>query len=239
MQGPAPTQSAVLTALRSFLLAYLPAGIEVVEAQANRVPEVKAQDFVVMTPLFRGRLETNVDEATDASFEGYVSGTSLTVTAVNFGAIIPGNALFGVGVTGGTTIVSQTSGTPGGAGAYTVSPSQSVSLGPLAAGYRTITQQTEITVQLDIHGPSSGENAQTISTLFRDPVGTEFFATTNPDIAPLYTSDPRQAPFMNGEQQYEFRWSIDVLLQASDAISGLPQQFADQLVPTLIDAEIT
>jgi baseplate J-like protein len=55
-----------------------------------------------------------------ATFTGSGSGTNLTVSAVT-GVIGIGDVLSGTGVPGGTTIVSQTSGTPGGAGVYVTS----------------------------------------------------------------------------------------------------------------------
>ena len=52
------------------------------------------------------------------------ASTTMTVTAVTSGMIYPGMILTGTGVTAGTQIVSQTSGTTGGAGVYVVSISQ-------------------------------------------------------------------------------------------------------------------
>lgn len=55
---------------------------------------------------------------------GSISTTNLTVTAGS--NIVIGMNLYGNGITSGTYIVSQTSGTPGGAGVYVVSASQTV-----------------------------------------------------------------------------------------------------------------
>ena len=74
----APDQSAVLKALRTFLLSILPSKVEVILAQVNRVPEPKAKDFVLMTPIRRERLETNVDSAADACVVGSIAGNILT-----------------------------------------------------------------------------------------------------------------------------------------------------------------
>ena len=52
-------ESDALTALRSFLLAALPTGVEIVAGQYNRVPEPAADDYVVMIPFMRTRLSTN------------------------------------------------------------------------------------------------------------------------------------------------------------------------------------
>ncbi len=78
------TESASLTALRAFLLSVLPAGIEVIQGQDNRVPEPRHQNFVVMTPILRDRLETNVttyhDGYPDApSVKSVLQPTRLTV----------------------------------------------------------------------------------------------------------------------------------------------------------------
>lgn len=61
-----------------------------------------------------------LSSCTWASFTGTGSGTNLSVTSVT-GIIAVGETVSGVGVPTGTTIVSQTSGTPGGAGVYVTS----------------------------------------------------------------------------------------------------------------------
>lgn len=68
-----------------------------------------------------------IDNATSvaATGTGSISGTTLTITNVQF-AIVPGAVVTGTGVTGGTTIVAQLSGTPGADGTYQVSASQTV-----------------------------------------------------------------------------------------------------------------
>lgn len=54
------TESQALTALRAFLLTVLPEGVEVTRGLDNLVPEPIGADFVVMTPVLRERLSTNV-----------------------------------------------------------------------------------------------------------------------------------------------------------------------------------
>jgi hypothetical protein len=70
---------------------------------------------------------------TCASFTGSGSGTSLTTSAVT-GTIMIGDTVAGTGVPGGTTIVSQTSGTPGGAGVYVTSAATTSSMASLTSG---------------------------------------------------------------------------------------------------------
>jgi hypothetical protein len=56
---------------------------------------------------------------------GSISGTVMTITGVT-GTISAGNVISGTGISAGTTVVSQLTGTTGGNGTYTISPSQTV-----------------------------------------------------------------------------------------------------------------
>lgn len=230
MPLPSPTQSQIITDLRSFLLAILPPGIEVVQAQANRVPEVQAADAVYITPTIRQRLATNEHTSADCAFTGAISGTILTVSTMTLGQIAVGATLFGTNVAVGTTITALGTGT-GGAGTYTVSNSQTVASELMATGQDEILQRTQLTYQLDVHGPASADNAQTIATLFRDAYAVDFLAALSAGIAPLYASEPHQVPFLNAEQQYENRWVIDLTIEALPALL-VPQQFADEISAT-------
>ena len=96
---------------------------------------------------------------------------------------------------------------------------------PHVPGIAQALQATQVTVQLDIHGPNSADNVQIVSTIFRDPYTCDAFTATGFDIQPLYTSEPRQSPFLNAEQQYEFRWTVDVVLQANPIVTTA-QDFA-------------
>lgn len=71
--------------------------------------------------------QNGVRSATDtAVFTGAIVTTVLTVASMTSGTIRLGMLLTGTGVTANTHVVSQTSGTPGGAGVYVISPSQTV-----------------------------------------------------------------------------------------------------------------
>jgi hypothetical protein len=61
-----------------------------------------------------------------ASFTGSIATTTLTVSAISAGSIFPSMQISGTGVTAGTRIVAQLTGTTGGTGTYTVSASQTV-----------------------------------------------------------------------------------------------------------------
>lgn len=231
------TQSQTLTALRSFLLTILPAPIEVIQGQTNRTPEPKTADFVVMTPILRQRLETNIDDSADVAFTASIAGTVMTVTAVELGLLGAGQQLFGPNVAAGSKIIAQLTGPTGGTGTYTVAPSQTAASAIVASGATTLLQPTKVTVQLDVHGPASADNAQIITTLLRDAYAVDQFAASGFDVTPLYASDPRQAPFENEQQQVENRWTIDAVLQVNPVVS-VPQQYADALVVGIIDVDV-
>lgn len=192
------TEAQVLTVLRTFLLSVVPAGVEVIRGEINKVSEPSGADFIIMWPLDRPRLSTNV-----VSYDDHL--------AVN-------------------------------------------------PGQRNALQPTKMTVQVDVHGPASADNVQTISTLFRDdyacrlfrngpdvfveagtPIDTEVptaIQTEGIDAQPLYCSEPRQAPFTNAENQTEFRWTIDLTLQANIVITT-PQDFAGAVSVGIINVEAT
>lgn len=233
---PSITQDQVNTALGNFLTAILPAGVTVIVGQVNRVAEPEG-DFVVMWPLRRPRLATNLDTSADAKFTGSIAGTVMTITEVITGVMNEGATVFGVNVADGTTVSAQTGGTPGGVGTYTVAPSQAVSSTTLSAGATEIEQSTEVVMQIDVHGPASADNAQTISTLFRDEYAVEQLDQAAVAISPLYADDPRQMPFITAASQYEDRWTVDVHMQINPIVS-VPTEFADSVDLTTVDVDV-
>lgn len=68
---------------------------------------------------------------------GSIATTTLTVSAVTSGTLLPGMSITGTGVTAGTYIVVQLTGTTGGAGTYTVNNSQTVSSTTITGNYPT------------------------------------------------------------------------------------------------------
>jgi hypothetical protein len=75
------------------------------------------------------QIERNVElQDRTATFTASIgpASTAMTVTAISAGPIYPGMVITGAGVTAGTYIVSQTTGTDGSTGDYVVSASQTV-----------------------------------------------------------------------------------------------------------------
>lgn len=229
-------EEAIITAFRSFLVSEMPS-LDVILGQVNRVPEPQGDNFAVYWPLRHERLGTNILSYLDALAFGSIALTVLTVTAVEKGVLLPGTVLTDPDgfILPNTVITSQLSGTTGGAGTYRVSPSQTATPTEIRAGVRYDTQPTQMTLQVDVHGPNSWDNVQIMTTLFKSIAGAEFFDATGLDMAPLFCTEPKQTPFLNAEQQYENRWVIEAVFQCNPQV-GTPQQFADQLEITLIDA---
>lgn len=159
---PSLTQGQVDAAIRAFLIQILPAGVEVLIGQDNRVPEPASDNYVIMWDVLRKRL--------------------------------------------GTTVVTW---------------DQSVEGDPTT---QSNTEATRLDKQLDFHGADSTDNAQVFATVFRSGYATEFFK--NFGFSPNYCSDGNQAPFVNGEQQYEDRWTLTATFDANITVST-PQQFAN------------
>ncbi len=91
-------------------------------------------------------------------------------------------------------------------------------------------------VQVDCFGPLAHDMAQIVLTAFRDDYAVQQIAAAGFDITPLYTSDPRNLSFTNDQDQYEYRWSLDLSLQVNPSLSA-PQQFADALAAGIISVD--
>jgi hypothetical protein len=96
-------------------------------------------------------------------------------------------------------------------------------------------EPVQLTIQLDIHGPNGADNTRIIEMLFRSPYGCDQFPA---GIQPLYTADPIQTPYENGEQQIEQRWTLDVLLQYNPVVTT-SMQSATSLDLGIVDVDAT
>lgn len=235
-----PNEFDVFASLRTFIRSNV-ANVDVIKAQVNRVPEPEKEDYVLMTPLRRVRLSTNLDTFADVAFTASIAvsgtvGTVMSVTSVFYGLIELGSVVFGVDLASGIYVTQLLTGT-GGTGTYKLSGSATLSSRTFAAGTQKMMQAVEVTVQLDVHGPNSSDNAHQISTMFRDEYATAAFASYGKDVVPLYADDPKQVPFVNDQDQYEYRWVLEACMQANQAVVNIPQQFFDQAVVGLIEVD--
>ena len=235
-----PTKTDVFRVVGAFLKSILPDGFDIVQGQINRVAQPRSPDFAVMWLLRQDRLSTNGHEFVDGIFTGSIAADALTITAVdpNFSEpLAPGHQIFGVDMVVGTTIVSQTSGPPGGIGVYKVSKSQVFPSGLIAAGVANLTQATQTVLQIDVHGPNGADNATIVTTAFRDEIAADFFASMSAAISPLYADDPKQLPFQNAEQQWEDRWIVEAHIEVDYTVT-FPQQFFRNVIANLINVDV-
>lgn len=101
-------------------------------------------------------------------------------------------------------------------------------------GSKSAQASTQYTVQIDTYGPDSSDWAAILSTMLRDEYACLSMA---PDVQPLSADDPRMAPLIDGEQQYEQRWTVTALLQYNPVVST-PMQFFDQaVIQPLVDVD--
>jgi hypothetical protein len=94
-------------------------------------------------------------------------------------------------------------------------------------------QPQEFVMQLDIYGDNSYDYMSKITTMFRSNYGVEFFAGLNAAIAPLYHSDPHQMPFINAEQGYETRYSMDLSMQVNLTATTVTQSAVELSLDTI------
>jgi prepilin-type processing-associated H-X9-DG protein len=83
---------------------------------------------------------SSIAPATAFSGTGSITGNVLTITSVTAGTLVPGTILTGTGVAAGTQVVSQLSGTTGGAGTYAVNyAEQTVAATTIGGTYGVLT----------------------------------------------------------------------------------------------------
>lgn len=232
------SEKQILSALRSFLLNVTNNTMEVVRAQSNKVSPPAGNNYIVITPLFKERLRTNVPTYLDCVFNASIANTTMTVGAMGHGVIRIGAIITGDNIAPNTSIISQASGVPGGIGDYVISTPHTLALQVVAAGSEDIEQAAKLTVQIDCYGPLSADAAHAITTLLRDEYGVELFQSTGFDVVPLHADDAHQAPFLDGEQQIEMRWIITAVLQCNQIVN-VPLTFADELQSGIISVDTT
>jgi len=99
-------------------------------------------------------------------------------------------------------------------------------------------RSSEWTVQIDVYGEGAMDRANATAALVRTDYACNQFAAASIDIQPLYAGEPHQTTMINGEQQYEPRWTFDFVAQFNPVIA-VPEQYADQLVINLAEVATT
>ena len=224
------TEALFFQILGDFLASILDPAVTIVRGQDNRVAQPAAPDHVVMWPLFRNRLTIdNLEELNDVAFHGSMAGKILTVSSIIAGEVYEGALLYANGVQPNTVITSFGTGS-GGPGTYNVSVSQTLNSTVIQAGTKGLKSAIKVTVQIDVHGPASANNAHIIQTMLQDDVAYQALMsnTQGIEVAPLQCDDPRQIPFVDGEQQVEEKWIVQAVFQINPVVN-VAQQFADAL----------
>lgn len=101
-----------------------------------------------------------------------------------------------------------------------------------------IEEGVELTIQIDCYsapvsaGQTTAEDwATMLSSTLRDEYGCSILA---PTVQPLYADEARMVPLVDGEEQYEERWSLDAHFQYNPNTT-IPQQSAAALKLRLLD----
>lgn len=131
-----------------------------------------------------------------ASFTGSIATTTLTVSAISAGTIYPSMQISGTGVTAGTRIVAQLTGTAGGTGTYTVSASQTVSSTTITGDLPSkvqVSQDGIYNVQFSAQFVNTTNDVQTASVWFRKNGADVTGSNTQFGVKPRKsTGDPSQ-----------------------------------------------
>lgn len=86
-------------------------------------------------------------------------------------------------------------------------------------GIKTITQQSEVSIQLDFFGSGAQSRMAQFVTLWRDSYAFDWFKAANLPVSPLYATERRQVQFINESDNFEQRWTVEALLQTSQSVT--------------------
>lgn len=100
------------------------------------------------------------------------------------------------------------------------------------------TRSSQWAVQIDVYGDLAMDRATSAAALVRTDYACDLFTAFGIDMAPLYAGEPHQTTMINAEQQYESRWTFDVMFQFNP-IYTVPEQYADQLQINLAEIDAT
>lgn len=83
-------------------------------------------------------------------------------------------------------------------------------------------------VQIDCFGSGASSNANTIARLIKTPYAVQQFDASGLAMAPLYATEVHNTTMINGEQQYEQRFTFEFVAQFNPVIQT-PMQFANEV----------
>lgn len=109
--------------------------------------------------------------------------------------------------------------------------------GMYGQGKQQTQRSTQWPCQIDCYGERASEFASIIGTLIRSDYACEWFSGNGPVLSPLYCSEPKQTAMVNGEQQYEDRWTLDFIGQYNPIVST-PLDFMDNITVGIVAADL-
>lgn len=151
-------------------------------------------------------------------------------------------------VIGGEVIQSQDNRVPMPSGNFcTMTPLSTMDLSTPRSGYAdpgttpgnaSYARSVKWPCQLDFYGTTAADHAAIAAGIIRTPYACTFFAGQGIDMQPLYAGEPRQNTLINGQQQFEPRWTLDFIAQYNPVVTT-PQDFASSLDIGLADVDVT
>ena len=103
---------------------------------------------------------------------------------------------------------------------------------------RTVSRPEQMSFQIDCYGQGSSELAEMLNVLYRDVYACDLFDSFGFSDAPLYAGDIQQAPYVNGEDQYENRYTFEIELQINSRVT-VPLQSCNILGIDLVSVDAT
>jgi hypothetical protein len=183
-----------------------------------------------------------------ASFTGSIATTTLTISAVSAGTLYPSMQITGTGVTAGTRIVEQLTGTTGGAGTYTVSVSQTVSSTAMTGDLPSkisVAQSGFYNAQFSVQFANNSNDGQDIDIWFRKN-GTNIDGSNSQFGIPARKSTGSPAKLiaamnfildLEENDYFEIMWRVtnsNVSIEHFDAISASGSTPAIPATPSII-----
>ncbi|MCP1229963.1 phage neck terminator protein [Acetobacter indonesiensis] len=211
-----PQTANITTAIRAFLLAIVPPDTPVQLAQQNRTV-APSGPFALVTLLNRQPLAT-VAQTDTATTSRFCLPEDVTVQV----------SLFGPGAGNNAQRLATLFRTPWACQFFET----------LTAAQDSPQAETELTVADWLANPASPSNAtaNASASIATDAGSQKASAITPARIAPLYTSAPRQAPFISGERQFEEHCLLDLHCQVNTLLT-LPTIMAPAASIALVQAE--
>lgn len=103
----------------------------------------------------------------------------------------------------------------------------------IGTGQKEVLTAFRYLIQVDLYGPLSQPWAAQAKSLFRDSYAVDLFPS---NIVPLFADDAIQLPLVNGEEQWEQRWKMQMSVQYNPLVT-VSQDFATSLTATIIEVD--